>query len=162
MAAKRSNAILPTAEQIRQAVGLYLKHTYGRQLPQQVLEFLPAGDFSCKEFLMSGKVERSPQSTKFPDVRSFYLRLGSADYPHMKLRIARSPKDNIFLFSVDCHDAFLQAPSGSSEKKALAKLKDCNARIAKKVESAWDQVGLPTHQAFLRQKIAQAKRSSPG
>jgi hypothetical protein len=148
---------LPSAEQIRQAVGFYLECAYGPDVPPAVRKLLPPEQFEPVEWLMTGPAERDPADAPAGAVRSFVLRLGNTQYPHMKLRISRPPKDNVFLFSVDAHDAFLRAPAGSSDFLALEALKAHNARVAREITGAWDAVGLPTERTYLRGKIQQAR-----
>lgn len=151
---------LPSAEQIRRAVGLYLGFAYGQDVPPGVQALLPPERFDPAQWLMSGPAERDPADAPAGAVRSFVLRLGNTQYPHMKLRISRPPRDNVFLFSVDSHDAFLRAPAGSSDFAALETLKAHNARVAREITSAWDGLGLPTERNYLRQKIQQARTAA--
>ena len=149
---------LPTAGQIRQAVEIYLAAAYGAQRPDRIRDVLPGENFAPAAYLMSDSVERTEQGARANKVRSFALRLGNVMYANMKLRISRVPRGEAFVFSVDSHDAFLQASSGSGDAEALRELKDHNAALARKIESAWDAAGLPTQKAFLRRKIKEAKR----
>jgi hypothetical protein len=150
---------LPSAGQIRQAVGCYLSFAYGQDVPPGVRKLLPPEHFEPAEWLMTGPAERDPADAPAGAVRSFVLRLGNAQYPHMKLRISRPPRDNVFLFSVDSHDAFLRAPAGSGDFVALEALKAHNARLAREIVAAWDAVGLPTERNYLRRKIQQARNA---
>jgi hypothetical protein len=151
---------LPSAEQIRQAVGCFLGFAYGPDVPPGVRKLLPPEQFEPAEWLMTGPAERDPADAPAGAVRSFVLRLGNTQYPHMKLRISRPPRDNVFLFSVDSHDAFLRAPAGSSDFLALEALKAHNARLASQITAAWDAHGLPTERNYLRQKIEQARTAA--
>ncbi|HOF19380.1 MAG TPA: hypothetical protein PK082_10760 [Phycisphaerae bacterium] len=155
---------LPTADQIRQAVRVYLEHAYPEGIPPSAQRLVPPEGFRPSDWLSGNGVERDGGPS---GVRSFALRLGNAQYPHMKLRLSRPPKDEIYLFSVDSHDRFLHAEPGSSDFSQLEALKRYNARLAAAIDAAWGAAGLPTEKHYLRQKIRQARErnvgsSSPG
>jgi hypothetical protein len=107
---------------------------------------------------MGDAAQRDPADAPLEGVRSFSLRLGNANYPHMKLRLSRPPKDNVFLFSVDAHDAFLHAPPGSGDYGTLEELKRQNSRMTAAITALWDENGLPTERNYLRLKIDQARQ----
>jgi len=151
------NISLPTREQIVRAIEIYLSEAYAQAVPERVTGLLPRDKFIPSEYLMSDRVERGEGSRMLSQVRSFALRLGNSVYPNMKLRITRATHSGVYVFTVDCHDAILQAPAGSADDEALAELKHHNAQLAARIESAWDEAGLPTEKSLLRQKIRQAK-----
>jgi len=154
----RSDAI-PSADQIRQAVELYLARAYeGGPIPQAAERRLPPAQFDPAEWLMGEAAERDPADAPIGAVRSFVLRLGNTQYPHMKLRISRPPRDPVFLFSVDSHDAFLKAAPDSPDFEALEALKQHNASLVAAIAGDWDAAGLPTERNYLRQKIQQARQ----
>lgn len=142
--------------QIRLAIELYLRHAYD-PLPAAVGRFVPPERFDPAAWLMTDVSERDPQDAPLAGVRSFALRMGNRAYPHMKLRLSRPPNAGGFLFTVDCHDAFLKAPSGGPDAEALEQLKALNARIAQSIRESWDAAGLPTETNYLQQKIRQAR-----
>jgi hypothetical protein len=154
---------LPSAGEIYRAVGAYLKCAYGQgALAPAVQRLIPPETFRPEEWLMSSFVERDPASAPLEAVRSFALRLGNRGYPHMKLRISRPPRDAVYLFSVDSHDAFLRAPEDSPDRRALESLKHDNAAIASTVYAAWEAEHLPTERSYLRRKIEQARGHEAG
>ncbi len=150
--------MLPTVDQIRLAIELYLTEAYGERRPESIAPLLPVGDFGAADYRMSDAFERTPDGSSLEEVRSFALRLGNAQYRHMKLRISRPPREDIYLFVVDAHDEFLNAPVGSPDRDALEGLKRHNADVARSVGAAWDSAGLPTEKDFLRRKIVQVRR----
>lgn len=158
------NDPLPTARQIRQAIEGYIEVAYGGHMPDRIGELLPSGDFVPAEWLMSDSVERDPSGAPLPAVRSFAVRLGNSQYPHMKLRISLPPRDRVYLFSVDSHDGFLQASAGSPDYAALEALKAFNSSVASVVTAAWEAEGLMTERNYLRHKISQVrlKKADPG
>ena len=156
------NDPLPTARQIRQAIEQYIEVAYGGQAPDRIRALLPPGDFVPAEWLMSDSVERDPSGAPLPAVRSFAVRLGNSQYPHMKLRMSLPPRDRVYLFSVDSHDGFLQASAGTKDHAALEALKAYNSSTASAVVAAWEADGLMTERNYLRQKIGQARRKNAG
>ena len=159
MGAKSQHIQLPTSQQIRQAIELYLVEAYGRRPPAAAAKLMPSKRLDVECYLMSDSVERTPADAKLPDVRSFVLRLGNAQYPHMKLRLSRPPHHGAYVFSIDSHDAFLHVPANSPERPALEKLKRHNAAIAAAVCHAWEAAGLPTEKGFLRRQLREAKKA---
>jgi len=158
MSDKRRDALLPTAGVLRRAIEVYLAEAYEGRIPPAAARVLPGPDFDVAEYLMGNTVERTPAPAEFQDVRSFALRLGNALYPNMKLKLSRPNPRSAYVFSVDLHDAFLQAPGDSPDQAALEDLKRHNSSIALAVRAAWEAAGLPTEKSFLRQQIEQARR----
>lgn len=148
---------LPSPEQVRQAVKIYLDLAYGEACPPAVEKLIPPESFESQAWFMRGACERDPADAPFPGVRSFALRLGNLQYPHMKLRLSRPPRAATFLFTVDSHDAFLHAPQGSADYEALEALKKYNSEVASAIMTAWDAAGLPTERNYLRLKIREAR-----
>ncbi len=152
-------AEFPAKEQLRQAIDLYLERAYPEGPPPEMLErFAVPEGIPLEEWLMREQIERSPDG-ELDAVRSFALRLGNYQYPHMKLRLSRPPKDGVFLFSVDAHDACLKAPPGSPDAGPLEQLKRSNAEIAAAILAAWDAADLPTERWYLREKIRKMRET---
>jgi hypothetical protein len=139
-------------------VELYLARAYQGDPPPPARAFLMPPQARAEEWLMSGLVERDPPDAQLSEVRSFVLRIGNDQYPHMKVRISCPPLDRAYLFSVDAHDACLQARPDSPDYTPLEELKRHNARIAAAVTAAWDAGALPTERNYLRLKISESKR----
>jgi len=146
---------LPSREQIHRAVDLYLERAYASR-PKDIDSRLPHTD-DIAAFLMGRAVERDPGNAPLDQVRSFSLRLGNERYPHMKLRLSRPPRSELFVFSVDAHDAFLHAPKESADYEPLEALKRHNAALADAISTAWEAAGLLTERSYLRQKIQEAR-----
>lgn len=149
---------LPSPGQIRRAVAVYLDRAYGPDVPPAARRFIPPTDFDPPRWLMSDLIERDPADAPLPAVRSFALRIGNSQYPHMKLRLSRPPRDEVYLFSVDCHDGVLRAPPGSADAQALEALRRHNAAVAAAIHAAWDVEDLPTERSYLRRRIEQARQ----
>jgi hypothetical protein len=139
-------------------VEIYVDCAYHGAAPPAATALAPPGQFVPAQWLMSANVERTPPTAPAPEAcRSFALRLGNRTYPHMKLRIARLPNGDGYIFRVDTHDAMLQALSGSSDAPLLAELKERNAALAVTICNAWEAEGLPTERTYLRAQIAELK-----
>ena len=149
---------LPSAEDVRRAVRLYLANAYDGDVAELADRFLPSPDADMAEWLMSEVTERDPPDAPLDAVRIFSLRIGNKHYPNMKLRLSRPPDERALLFSVDSHDAFLRAPPGSPDFAALEDLKRGNAEIAAAIGRAWHDAGVLTERNWLREKIRQAKQ----
>ena len=154
----RLDTALPSADQIRRAVRLYLEIAYpSADPPESVRKAIPPEEpFEPLDWLSSGAAEYDGQ-IQGGEVKAFALRLGNRFYPHMKLRLARPPNDDQFLFMVDAHDAMLQCHARASDLPAIEELKRRNAEIGQAIVSAWMAAGLPTEQTYLRKKIARKR-----
>jgi hypothetical protein len=153
---EKHTLLLPAAEQIREAIRIYLAHAYGGSPPEAAAELLPGeGEFDPAEWLAGEMVAREPNDE---DVRNYAFRLGNALYPHMKFCLTRTPDESMCLFRVDSHDAILHAPAGSPDAVMLEELKAHNAEVAGKIQADWDAAGLPTERSYMRWKIEQAKK----
>jgi hypothetical protein len=91
---------------------------------------------------------------------AFTLRLGSAAYPHLKLRVQTMPtaKGTLRVFAVDTHDSFSSAasqpPAGHPEAAAWQALQEANRALKEKIEAAWEAAGLLTLNGLLREALA--------
>lgn len=151
-------APLPDTRTLREAVRIYLAGAYPRGVPAAAERFMPPLGARPGEWLMGDPVERTPPEAPLGEVRSFALRMGNEQYPHMKLRLTRVPAHDLYVFGVDSHDAFLRAIPGSDDEGALESLKRHNAAIAAAVAAAMDAAGLPTERSFLREKVRRKQR----
>lgn len=92
--------------------------------------------------------------------QKYALRLGNRTYPHMKLIIERSPDGANYLLRADTHDTHIQPRPGSREQAAFAELMKENRTISEAVESAWEQLGLPTFKKFLRDDLERRRNQN--
>jgi hypothetical protein len=91
---------------------------------------------------------RTPEGS----IKGYALRLGSASYPHLKLRIDSRDDGATCVFSVDTHDALLLEP-GHPDAPGWARLKMANRELKEAIEQAWDGQGLLTFNGLLRQGL---------
>jgi hypothetical protein len=95
--------------------------------------------------------------------RALLIRLGCCHYPHLKLKaqLLEHEDGDLWLFSVDTHDAFSASsflpPAGHPEAAAWAKIQAANAALKERIEAAWEQAGLMTFNALLRRDLEQAR-----
>jgi hypothetical protein len=150
---------LPTPQEVRQGVEIYLQYAYeGSGPPEQIQPLLPPeGDFDVAEWLSGEMIERDPPQAGLDQIKTADVRLGNVVYPNMKFRLSRLPNEPTFVFSVDSHDAVLQAPAGSPDAAMLEELKAHNATVNAAILKAWDEAGLPTERNYLRRKLQEAK-----
>lgn len=152
-----SSPRFPTTNQIRLAMEIYLGHAYPAGAGEHILRFVPDKDVVATDWLMTDISEREIYQEGSAVVTSFALRVGNEQYPNMKVRISLPPNGSEYLFCVDSHDGFLQAPRGSEDYEALEQMKAFNASVAQVTVRDWSAAGLPTERNYMRQKIDDAK-----
>ena len=151
---------LPSGDEIHRAVEIYIHHAYFGQVPENVQPLIPENEnFSPEKWIMGDMVEREPADSTPQTMRWASFRFGNIFYPNMKFRISRIPNSGDFVFSVDSHDAVLQAEPGSDDYKMLEELKSENAKLAKVITEDWDKASLSTEHNYMRRKIQQAKKT---
>jgi hypothetical protein len=147
----------PPVEQTWKAIDLYLAAAYVSEPPQAVLARLDAlKAVGESEFYRIAAFEKSPGD----DPTKYSLRLGNRFYPHMKLVIERSPDGAHALFRADTHDRHIQPKPNSPEATAFAELAHSNQELAQKIESSWDEAGVPTFKRFLKDDLARRRAAS--
>jgi hypothetical protein len=88
--------------------------------------------------------------------RGFSLRLGSAGYAHLKLKVQcmADKGGDAWLFAVDTHDAFSrevrQPPTDHPDAPAWHALQNANRALKERIEASWEAAGLLTLNALLR------------
>lgn len=75
-------------------------------------------------------------------LKSWSLRLGSQDYPHMKLMLREAYIKGSFAFSVDRHDCFAFNRDTVGAEKWVA-LQEHNYKLKKSIEDTWYNEGIP-------------------
>ncbi len=153
------DSALPDAQQITDAIRIYLQAAYGNHIPKPIKKFIPPDEFDPEQWLMSDFIERDfDRGSQNCNIHSFALRMGNSVYPHMKLRITIPPNASKYLFQVDSHDAVLTCPSGSRDVEALEELKRYNSSLVEQMSASMDAAGLPTERGHLREGIERARR----
>jgi hypothetical protein len=139
---------------LRKAVDTYLAIAYpSGEIPDIVRRRLvwPPG-LSAEEMFTRPPFERAG---KMPGHQGpiYALRLGNERYPHMKLQIQPWPNEAGFMLSVNTHDQVAGLDVGAADAQAFRDLQAENQRLKEQIELAWDDAGLPTFLAYLRQYI---------
>lgn len=85
------------------------------------------------------------------------FRLGSDDFPHLKLRLTNLGCDDqpLWIFSVDTHDRMLRLCSETllQDADGWAVLQSQNRRLKEEIEHAWESLGVPTQLSLLRRQL---------
>jgi CheY-like chemotaxis protein len=130
-----------TPELLNEAIELYLQYAYdSEELRDKHRVSYPAG-LSYEELL--GQLEAEHDVNDNAAHKSYLIRLGSSDYPHMKLAIHEAYYKGEFIFTVDCHDGF-RFDSSAPDYKEWLKLKNQNRQRKLVIEKEWYTADLPT------------------
>jgi hypothetical protein len=139
---------------LRNAVDTYLAIAYrSGEIPETVQRRLvwPAG-LTAEELFTKPPFERAGKAPGHPGP-IYALRLGNERYPHMKLQIQPWPNEAGLMLSVNTHDQVAGLDAGAADAQAFRDLQAENQRLKEEIEQAWDDSGLPTFLAYLRQYI---------
>jgi hypothetical protein len=150
-------------DRLRRAVDTYLAIAYpSSEIPEIVRRRLvwPTG-LAAEELFTKPPFERAG---KMPGHHApiYALRLGNFRYPHMKLQIQPWPNDAGFMLSVNTHDQVAGLDAGVADAQAFRDLQAENQRLKESIEQAWDDAGLPTFLAYLRQYIQSRAQNMVG
>ena len=150
-------ADLPHPKQVWSAIELYMRCAYGEaKAPaavQKKLESLRAAGENGS-FFASGGFETDSNRKKYS------LRLGNRFYPHMKLSIDQRPDQGGFLFRADTHDRHICLAGASKDQAVFRELMEKNQKMAKTIEAAWEEGGLPTFKSYLKQDLQRRQQSA--
>jgi|GEM_PF-778905 len=140
------NALSLSADQLQLAISAYFESAYpGGGVPRKCIPAFPRGAH-LDEMLAS--FERTPNGI---GVDHFWLRLGNAFYPHMKLVVELTEYGA--LLSVDTHDQLALPPNAEGRDEWL-EIQRRNNALRRKIEQSWQVLGLPTRRACA--KLARA------
>ena len=147
---------VPEPMEIMRAIDIYLPVAYPSGVPFVVRSQLQVlknfkGDFMKCPVLI-------PDSLA-PNKR-WSIRLGNAQYPHMKLRVELAPDGSKFLYKADAHDRHICPSHTSPEYGDFCKLMEKNQQCVEAVETAWDKANLPTFKGYLRDDLARRRAAS--
>ncbi|MFO0951269.1 MAG: hypothetical protein U0835_08975 [Isosphaeraceae bacterium] len=139
---------------LRRAVAVYLDLSYPTgELPEVVRRRLEWPDGVDADQLLNGPPFERVGKDKSGGSSIYALRLGNAQYPHMKLQIQPWPNEAGFLLSVNTHDQILGLDPGAADLPAFRAVQSENQRIKEAIEEAWDRAGLPTFLRYLREYL---------
>ncbi|MDD4890829.1 MAG: hypothetical protein PHU85_12985 [Phycisphaerae bacterium] len=153
----RQAVALPSSEQIRLALRLYVRAAYPAGPPESIQPLMPPDSpFDPLEWLSADAVQCERRKTD-DEAAAFTLRLGNRFYPHMKFRLVRAPTEDVFLFMVDSHDSMVMAHARPQDQPLVRELNRRNAEVARAITAAWTEAGLPTERSWLRRRIEQGR-----
>ena len=139
-----------------QAVRIYLEEAYGPEgPPERARRRLrwPPGE-TMAEVAAGEPFERSPPDAPPEACARIRLRLGNRRYPHMKVGLDRVPGADRWVLVVDCHDAMLLGAAAEAERDLVRDLIRANNDLKARVERRWTEMGLPTFERFVRERLA--------
>jgi hypothetical protein len=99
--------------------------------------------------------------------RVYVVRLGSAHYPHLKIKVhGKSDQGRrLWVFAVDTHDGFSQEsrrpPPDHPDAEKWLELQRANANLKERVEQAWDAAGILTFNGLLRLPLTRPATDPP-
>jgi hypothetical protein len=86
-------------------------------------------------------------------IRGYAIRLGSAAYPHLKLRVDAVDDGATCVFAVDTHDALRLDPS-HPDAPGWVRLQAYNRMLKHAIERAWEGQELLTFNGLLRRDLS--------
>lgn len=105
--------------------------------------------------LASGICEKLPGSQI-----GFTFRLGSSQFPHLKLKIQEMPAfaQMVLVYAVDTHDAYSDVwdhpPADHPDYAGWIELQRTNRLLKERIEQAWEEAGILTLNSLLRKELA--------
>lgn len=84
-------------------------------------------------------------------VRGYAFRLGCSTFPHLKLQAVDCGAGR-WVFNVDTHDAMKLDP-GHQDAERWNRMRAANRQLKEQIERAWEQEGLLTANALLREGL---------
>src|SRR5262245_43050447 len=143
-----------TWELLREAVDAYLQLAYpSAPIPVAVQKRLVWDEQRpVLEALAAAPFENYPAKAPFPCI-VHALRLGSADYPNLKLEIRPFPCKLGFVFWVNTHDEFVPVNSSLPDAEGWAQVVRRNRGLEKAVERPWAAPRLPTFTSTMQDEL---------
>jgi hypothetical protein len=83
----------------------------------------------------------------------YALRLGSATYPNLKMKIVDCDRLGTWVFEVETHDHMLPRDPYHADAARIAVLQAQNSALKERIEAAWEAAGVQTFNALLRSQI---------
>lgn len=147
-----------TPAHVRRAIGIYLAHAWPEDRPGTCR--VGVGDFEeCAT--LAELFERFDRPRDGSPSARYTLRLGNWRYPFMKLVVQEYLVHSEYFFSVDTHDDLKITPE-MPDYDAWVELRRFNRELKERIEAAWNEAGLPTHEDLreLMESIAQLERGA--
>jgi hypothetical protein len=139
----------PDPAEIKKAISIYVGVAYGSEPPFVVRSQIGMLENWGGQFMRCPVFAASPET---PPSR-YTIRLGNPSYPHMKLALEMAPGSERFIYRVDTHDRHICPASSSPDHASFSALMEKNQKLAESIENAWEQAGLRTFKAELRDDL---------
>lgn len=141
-------------DMLRDAIAIYLKHAYPTgQIPEPVRKRIALEPSRPMPELLGG----SPFENYVADA-PFHctvhaLRLGSVDYPHLKMEIRPFTNHAGFVFWVNTHDQFIAPDAKMTDADRWREVVRRNRELKQTVERAWAESKLPTFTTAMQEDL---------
>ena len=143
---------------LRDAIAIYLKCAYPAGIIPEVVQRRLAFDESRSVSESLGSPPFENYVAEAPDRCTVYaLRLGSAEYPNLKMEIRPFPSSRGFMFWVNTHDQFVAVTAGMPDADRWANVMRRNREVKQEVERAWAAHKLPTFLSTMQEELAEAR-----
>lgn len=136
-------------QRLQSAIDIYLKHAFDdvEIARSHMVTVAPGADIDSIMALCEDTTEHGPEAH-----RRYELRLGSQEYPNMKLAIHEAWLPNEFMLTVDRHDAFV-VDETVPDFAAWSDVRERNRLRKVAIEQAWYKAGLPTARRFKEEML---------
>ena len=155
-----------TTASLGQACRLFMEHSYPggpETIPPRKRPYFDIDpDAALEDYLPPAPLATGvcqPLSTRKDGPRGYELRLGSAHFPHIKLRVQRMEHrgEPVWVYTVDTHDAFSRTcahpPADHPDAPGWLALQEANRLLKDRVEEALEQAGYATFKTLLRMDL---------
>ena len=139
-----------TPQRLARAIRVYCDFAYGPDTPGHIPAVGP--DHTLPE-LLGMMLDESVTGGERPH-RRYALRLGSRDYPYLKLVLEECFYNDEYFFLVDTHDEIDLDPE-SPDFAAWLALRNMNRKVKEAIEIAWWDAELPTLRTLRERLIAE-------
>jgi hypothetical protein len=139
---------------LRDAIAIYLKHAYPDGSIPAVVQQRVALDANrpVPELLGAAPFENYVADAPF-HCTVHALRLGSTDYPHLKMEIRPFTNQAGFMFWVNTHDQFFAPDAKMPDADRWRELIRRNRDLKQAVERAWAAAKLPTFTSAMQEDL---------
>jgi len=135
-------------DDIRRAVKIYVERAWGES-PGLRFDLARLEGKETLAELFAEFSSPTEQRGERAQVR-YTLQLGNARYPFMKFVVQEYLVDREYFFSVDTHDDHVEVGEDDPDHEGWVRIKAENRALKEGIESAWHDVGLPTHEDLRR------------
>jgi hypothetical protein len=141
-------------DMLRDAIAIYLKHAYPNgQLPEVVEKRIALDpNRSISELLAASPFENYVAEAPF-HCTVHALRLGSVDYPHLKMEVRPYTNHAGFVFGVNTHDQFISPDAKMPDADRWREVVRRNRELKQAVERAWAAANLPTFRTAMQEDL---------